>query len=84
MYYLDLQRNKDGSEIYKVKTNFNMPIKKNRSGEYIVKSGSTIRVCMTSDFFLEEADKWRDEAWDMIRTRNDVTFWLHEKSRKSS
>lgn len=79
MYYLDLQRDKDGSEIYKVKTNFNMPIKKNRNGEYIVKSGSTIRVCMTSDFFLEEADKWRDEAWDMIRTRNDVTFWLQTK-----
>ena len=23
-------------------------------------------VCMTSDFFLEEADPWRPEAWDIL------------------
>ena len=28
MYYLDSQRDKDGSDIYKVKTNFNLPLKK--------------------------------------------------------
>ena len=26
-------------------------------------SGEQIQVCMTSDFFLEEADPWRAEAW---------------------
>ena len=79
MYFLDSQREKDGSDIYKVKTNFNLPLKKNRNGEYKIPSGSTIRVCMTSDFFLEEADEWRDEVWNMIRTRKDVTFWLQTK-----
>ena len=79
MYYLDAQREKDGSEIYKVKTNFNMPLKKHRNGEYVIPSGSTVNVCMTSDFFLEEADEWRDEVWDMIKTRSDVTFWLQTK-----
>ena len=79
MYYLDEQRDKKGSEIYKVKTNFNLPLKKSRSGEYKIPSGSTIRVCMTSDFFLEEADDWRKEVWDMIRIRKDVTFWLQTK-----
>ena len=79
MYFLDSQREKDGSDIYKVKTNFNLPLKKNRNGKYKIPSGSTIRVCMTSDFFLEEADKWRDEVWNMIRTRKDVTFWLQTK-----
>lgn len=34
---------------------------------------------MTSDFFLEEADAWRDEAWAMIRQRPDVTFSLLTK-----
>ena len=79
MYYLDSQRDKDGSKIYKVKTNFNMPLKKSRNGEYKIPSGACIRVCMTSDFFLGEADEWRDEVWEMIRTRNDVTFWLQTK-----
>lgn len=34
---------------------------------------------MTSDFFLEEADAWRDAAWDIIRRRPDVTFSLLTK-----
>ncbi|MDE5556025.1 MAG: phage Gp37/Gp68 family protein, partial [Muribaculaceae bacterium] len=38
-----------------------------------------IRVCMTSDFFLDEADQWRDEAWRIIRERSDVKFFLLTK-----
>ena len=34
---------------------------------------------MTSDFFLEEADPWRDEAWAMIKQRPDVKFFLLTK-----
>lgn len=34
---------------------------------------------MTSNFFLEEADEWRSEVWDMIKTRSDVNFWLLTK-----
>lgn len=79
MYYLDAQREQNGSNIYKVKTNFRLPMKKNRQGQYKIPSGSTLRVCMTSDFFLEEADAWRDEVWDMIRVRKDVRFWLQTK-----
>ena len=79
MYYLDSQRDKDGSEIYKVKTNFNLPIKKTRDGNYKVPSGTTLMVCMTSDFFLKEADEWRQDVWNMIKERPDVTFWLQTK-----
>lgn len=79
MYYLDAQRDKDGSEIYKTKTNFNLPIKKTRQGEYKIPSGVMLHVCMTSDFFLEEADDWRDEIWSMIRSRSDVDFWIQTK-----
>lgn len=60
MYFLDKSRNLNGSDIYKVKTNFNLPLKKDRQGNYKIKSGEIIRVCMTSDFFLEEADNWRN------------------------
>lgn len=34
---------------------------------------------MTSDFFLEEADQWRTEAWKIIRQRPDVKFFLLTK-----
>ena len=79
MFYQDSQRDRFGGDIYKVKTNFNLPLKKDRQGNYKIKSGESLRVCMTSDFFLEEADPWRDEAWDMIRQRSDVRFFLLTK-----
>mgnify|MGYP003296070818 FL=1 len=34
---------------------------------------------MTSDFFIEEADEWRMEAWDIIRQRKDVVFFILTK-----
>ena len=51
MFYQDQERGKSGSDIYKVKTNFNLPLKKDRQGNFKIKSGARIRVCMTSDFF---------------------------------
>ena len=79
MYYLDSLRDKDGSEIYRTKAGFKYPLSKYRDGTFKVKSGEMIRVCMTSDFFLEEADSWRDEAWQIIRQRSDVKFFLLTK-----
>ncbi len=79
MYYLDALRDKDGSEIYRTKAGFSYPLSKTRDGQYKVQSGKMLRVCMTSDFFLEEADPWRDEAWEIIRRRPDVKFFLLTK-----
>ena len=79
MYYLDAQRDKDGGEIYRVKNNFDLPLKRTREGSYKIPSGSTVHVCLTSDFFIEEADDWRDEVWDIIKIRSDVHFWLQTK-----
>jgi len=79
MYYLDKQRDKDGSDIYKVKTNFKLPLRKDRNGNYKIKSGSLVHVCMTSDFFLEEADEWREEVYNIIKERSDVDFWIQTK-----
>ena len=79
MFFLDRMRNKNGSDIYRTKNGFNYPLQKDRSGHHKVKSGELIRVCMTSDFFLEEADQWRDEAWDIMRQRPDVKFFLLTK-----
>lgn len=79
MYYLDAKRNKNGADIYRTKSGFKYPLSKHRNGEYKVKSGEMLRVCMTSDFFLEEADLWRDEAWQIISQRPDVKFFLLTK-----
>ncbi len=79
MYFLDAQRDKSGADIYRVKNNFDYPLHKDRSGNYKIRSGEYIRVCMTSDFFLEEADEWRKEAWQIIKKRSDVIFILVTK-----
>ena len=34
---------------------------------------------MTSDFFLDEADAWRAEAWNIIRRRSDLHFVIITK-----
>ncbi len=78
MYYMDRMREQDGSAIYRT-ANFDYPLKKERNGRCRVQSGEMIRVCMTSDFFLPEADVWRDEAWDIIHQRPDVVFFLLTK-----
>ena len=79
MFFQDSVRGKNGADIYRTGAGFRYPLSRDRNGRYKVKSGEMIRVCMTSDFFLEEADEWRDEAWEIIRQRPDVKFWLLTK-----
>lgn len=80
MYALDSIRGAKipSDEIYKT-NNFNYPISKDKNKNYKVKSGEKIRVNMTSDTFLEEADTWRDDMWNIIKERSDVIFWILTK-----
>ena len=79
VYRLDGMRGRSGADIYRTKTGFRYPLSKDRSGRTKIQSGERISVCMTSDFFLEEADAWRGEAWDIMRARSDVVFLLLTK-----
>lgn len=79
MYFLDKQRDKNGAEIFRTKIAFDYPLQKSRNGAFKIQSGELIRVCMTSDFFLEEADEWRADAWEIMRCRPDVKFFLLTK-----
>ncbi len=79
MFFLDAQRGRSGAEIFRVKNNFDYPLHKDKFGNYKIKSGEFLKVCMTSDFFLEEADQWRNAAWDIMRKRPDVVFTLVTK-----
>ena len=52
---------------------------RDRTGAYKIPSGETVYTCFSSDFFLEEADPWREEAWRMIRERSDLFFFIVTK-----
>lgn len=75
VYRMDSKYDKDSSVVSKT-TNFNLPLRKNKKGEYKLKPDKEgiVYTCFTSDFFHEDADKWRDEAWQMIKLRNDLHF----------
>lgn len=79
MFTMDRWRGLDGSVVRRNKAGFRYPLSRSRNGSLKVRPGELIRVCMTSDFFVEEADPWRDEAWDVMRQRPDVRFWLLTK-----
>ena len=44
--------------------------------EVIASPGSLMWTCFTSDFFIEEADEWREDAWLMIQRRSDLHFFM--------
>ncbi len=79
MFTMDRWRGLDGSVVRRNKATFRYPLSRSRDGSFKVRPGELIRVCMTSDFLVEEADAWRDEAWDVMRQRPDVRFWLLTK-----
>ncbi|MBQ8599194.1 MAG: DUF5131 family protein, partial [Oscillospiraceae bacterium] len=56
-----------------------LPVRRNRRGDYVVPAGKTVYTCFTSDFFLNDADPWRQEAWNMIRQRQDLNFFFITK-----
>lgn len=82
MFRRDETIGKDASVVQKTQM-FNLPVRMLRAGAekgaYKVPSGSHIYTCFSSDFFHQDADDWRQEAWDMMRSRRDCTFFLITK-----
>lgn len=78
MYFLDAQRGIDTSKVFRTK-NFDMPLARRRNGSFKLAPGMELLVGLSTDFFVEDADPWRDEAWDVIRRRPDVVFRLLTK-----
>ncbi len=66
------------SEIHK-NADFGLPLKRKRDKSYKIPSGRVVFTCFTSDFLVEGADAWRQEAWDMMRTRSDLMFFFFTK-----
>ena len=58
---------------------FNKPIAKAPNGMPKIGSGKIVATCFATDFFLPEADEWRNEAWRMIKQRPDLEFLILTK-----
>ena len=58
---------------------FDLPARGRRGGEPSIPPGECVFTCLTSDFFIEEADEWRVRAWRMIRARPDLMFYIITK-----
>lgn len=70
--YRDKKRfGQDPTKVVKSKSNFNMPL--------TIKESSKIFVCSWSDFFIEDADEWRDDAWNIISKTPHLTYLILTK-----
>ncbi len=79
VYRRDESIGKDASVVTKT-GDYDLPLKKNRQGQYKLSAeDGIVFTCMTSDFFLEDADEWRQGCWDMIRERQDLQFHIITK-----
>lgn len=59
---------------------FDLPIQRDRQHVYKLQpDAGVVYACMTSDFFLEDADGWRNDCWKMIRKRKDLQFVIITK-----
>lgn len=79
VYRRDESIGKDASVVSKT-GDYDLPLKKNRQGEFkLTAADGIVFTCMTSDFFLEDADEWRNGCWDMMRRRSDLQFHIITK-----
>ncbi|MGI6108329.1 MAG: DUF5131 family protein [Eubacteriaceae bacterium] len=79
MYASDLRYDRNPQDIHRT-ASFDLPARKKRSGSWsFCPGGGSVFCCGTSDFFLKEADPWREEAWNMIRNRPDLDFLIVTK-----
>lgn len=62
---------KNGNVVKRSKTKFNDPLK--------WKEPALCFTCSWSDWFIEEADPWRDEAWAIIKATPHITYQILTK-----
>lgn len=78
MFRRDEKYGKDSTVVTKT-ANFRLPIMKKKDGSYKLQTTDYVYVCMTSDFFIEEADEWRSDAFEMMKIRSDLNFYIVTK-----
>lgn len=78
VYRRDSRMGKDAHELHKNR-DFDLPLRLTRDGSYKIAPMSHLYLCMTSDFFLDRADSWRDEIWQIMRARRDLSYTIITK-----
>ncbi len=73
VYRMDTRHGRDPRSVCKT-GEFDLPVRKNRNGEYKIAPGTLVFTRFTSDFLLDKADDWRDDAWRCIKERSDLNF----------
>ena len=71
MYRDKTRYGQDPSNVTRGKTTFELPLK--------WKEPKLIFTCSWSDFFIETADSWRAEAWDIIRATPHHSYQILTK-----
>ena len=70
--YRDKERyGQDPTTVLRSKTKFSEPLK--------WKENKLVFTCSWSDFFIKEADSWRDEAWRIIKSTPHLTYQILTK-----
>lgn len=79
VYRRDDSVGRDAAVVSKT-ADFDLPVQRDRMKIYKLQpDDGVVYTCMTSDFFLEDADDWRPECWKMIRKRQDLSFFIITK-----
>ncbi|MDD2413952.1 MAG: DUF5131 family protein [Eubacteriaceae bacterium] len=78
MYRRDESVGQDPTVVRRTR-DFDKILRRDRDGDFKVKPGTLVYLCMTSDFFVEDADAWRPEIWEMIRRRPDLDIMIITK-----
>lgn len=83
VYRIDARINRDPS-VFTLTHAYQLPFVRHRAGKNkgrykLCPEDGYVYTCFSSDFFLEDADPYRAKAWDAIRTRQDLHFFIPTK-----
>lgn len=78
VYRIDGAHGRTSDEVT-LNADFLLPLRQKRNGSYKIESGERVYTCFSSDFLIEEADEWRADVWQMMRTRDDLHFVFFTK-----
>ena len=54
--------------------NFDLPLQRNKQGQYYIPQNSVIALEFNSDFFIQDMDFFRSYIWNIIKARSDCYF----------
>lgn len=79
VYRTDSRYGKDSGKAEKT-CSFDLPLKRDRTGGWKLQNdGLAVATCLTSDFWIDEADQWRSDIWKIIKVRRDLDFFIITK-----